>query len=157
MSEPKEELGDVLEFMRLVWGMNHELESLSKRMASAFGVTGPQRLVLRIVGRMPGISAGHLANVLSVHPSTLTGVLRRLVERKIVERKPDPEDARRALLSLTAKGKTIDGLRTTGTVEAAVRKTLGRFDAPSLAVAATILQALADALASEKPRRVTTP
>src|SRR5205814_3197165 len=77
VTEPTDELGDVLEFMRLVWDMNHELGSLSKRMASAFGVTGPQRLVLRIVGRMPGISAGRLAEVLSVHPSTLTGVMRR--------------------------------------------------------------------------------
>ena len=157
MTEPTEELGDVLEFMRLVWGMNHELGSLSKRMDTAFGVTGPQRLVLRIVGRFPGISAGRLADLMSVHPSTLTGVLRRLVDRKIVERKPDPADARRALLSLTAKGKTIDGLRTSGTVEAAVRKTLGRFDATSLAAAAKILQALADALAAEKPRKVTSP
>ena len=49
-----------------------------KRMEQRSGVTGPQRLVLRVVGLFPGISAGALARLLHVHPSTLTGVLHRL-------------------------------------------------------------------------------
>jgi DNA-binding MarR family transcriptional regulator len=44
-------------------------------MIGEVGVTGPQRLVLRVVGLFPGMSAGELATVLRVHPSTLTGVL----------------------------------------------------------------------------------
>src|SRR5206468_4578402 len=64
-------LGAVLDFMRLLWAVDHALQSASKRMEATFGVTGPQRLVVRIVGRFPGIAAGRVAQILHVHPSTL--------------------------------------------------------------------------------------
>src|SRR2546428_6839463 len=98
-------LGGVLDFMRLLWAVDHALQSASKRMESAFGMTGPQRLVVRIVGRFPGIAAGRVAEILHVHPSTLTGVLKRLEARGILQRKPDPRDARRALFLLTRQGR----------------------------------------------------
>jgi DNA-binding MarR family transcriptional regulator len=118
-------LGPVLDFLRLLWAVDHALQSGSKRMESSLGVTGPQRLVLRIVGRFPGISAGELAQILHVHPSTLTGVLRRLQARALLQRRADPNDARRALFTLSAKGRKLDSLQT-GTVEAAVRRALLR-------------------------------
>ena len=75
-SEPADRsLGDVLEFMRTLWALDHGLQLRSKRMERHLGITGPQRLVLRIVGRFPGISAGEVASIMEVHPSTLTGVL----------------------------------------------------------------------------------
>ena len=109
--------------MKLLWAVDHGLQSTSKRMEAKMGVTGPQRLVIRIVGRYPGISAGQLAEIMQLHPSTLTGVLKRLQERGIIERRVDPKDGRRALLGLTARGRELDSLRT-GTVEAAVRQAL---------------------------------
>ena len=84
--EQEASLGRVLDFMRLMWGVNHGLTRMSKRMQRTLGVTGPQRLVVRIVGQRPGISAGVLAEVLQVHPSTLTGILRRLKARGAIER-----------------------------------------------------------------------
>src|SRR5438046_6523104 len=88
-------LGAVLDFMRLLSAVDHALQSASKRMESTFGLTGPQRLVVRIVGRFPGIAAGRIATILHVHPSTLTGVLKRLEARGVLQRRPDPRDARR--------------------------------------------------------------
>ena len=96
-------LGEVIDFMRLLWAVDHGLEASSKRMNAVFGVTGPQRLVIRIVGRHPGIAAGRIAEILHVHPSTLTGVLSRLADRGIVVRRVDPGDGRRALFSLTPR------------------------------------------------------
>jgi DNA-binding MarR family transcriptional regulator len=87
-------LGAVLDFMRLLWAVDHGLQSASKRMEAAHGVTGPQRLVLRMVGRFPGIAAGRLSEILHVHPSTLTGILKRLEARELLQRKADPRDAR---------------------------------------------------------------
>src|SRR6516165_11555492 len=116
-------LGPVLDFMRALWALDHALQSASKRMETRLGVTAPQRLVVRIVGRFPGISAGEVAEILHVHPSTLTGVLKRLEARGIVSRRADPRDARRALLALTARGRELDRLRS-GTVEAVVRRVL---------------------------------
>jgi DNA-binding MarR family transcriptional regulator len=138
-------LGEGLEFMRLLWGVNHALEASSKRMDAAIGVTGPQRLVIRIAGRFPGISAGRLARLMHVHPSTLTGILGRLVTRGLVRRDPDPNDARRALFSLTVKGRELDALRA-GTVEAKVRATLTRFPDARVAATQALLAAITEAL-----------
>ena len=137
-------LGAVLDFMRLLWALDHALQSASKRMESAFGMTGPQRLVVRIVGRFPGISAGRIALILHVHPSTLTGVLRRLESRALVQRRPDPRDARRALFMLTAKGRKLDTIKT-GTVEQAVRRVLLKEPA-KVAAAQEVLASLSEEL-----------
>ncbi|XXS02540.1 MarR family transcriptional regulator [Sorangium sp. So ce426] len=131
--------------MKLLWAVDHGLQSTSKRMEAKMGVTGPQRLVIRIVGRYPGISAGQLAEIMQLHPSTLTGVLKRLQERGIIERRVDPKDGRRALLGLTARGRELDSLRT-GTVEAAVRQALKSMPRRKLDAAQDVLAAVAEAL-----------
>lgn len=113
------DLPDVLQFMQLLWALVHELERISKRMTTDIGVTGPQRLVLRVVGLFPGLSAGDLAAVLRVHPSTLTGVLQRLVAQRLLARSDDPTDRRRAMLRLTKRGTRVNATRQ-GTVEAAI-------------------------------------
>jgi DNA-binding MarR family transcriptional regulator len=117
------DLPDVLQFMRLVWAVVHGLERISKRMSGDIGVTGPQRLVLRVVGLFPGMSAGDLATVLHVHPSTLTGVLQRLVAQRLLARSDDPTDRRRAVLRLTKRGERINAARH-GTVETAIAEAL---------------------------------
>ena len=55
---PGEGIGEVLEFMQQLWSLDHSLQQLSRTMRSRYGITGPQRLVLRVVGTYPGISAG---------------------------------------------------------------------------------------------------
>ncbi|XXU11540.1 MarR family transcriptional regulator [Sorangium sp. So ce854] len=131
--------------MKLLWAVDHGLQSTSKRMEAKMGVTGPQRLVIRIVGRYPGISAGQLADIMQLHPSTLTGVLKRLQERGIIERRVDPNDGRRALLGLTPRGRELDSLRT-GTVESAVRQALKAMPRRKLEAAQDVLAAVAEAL-----------
>ena len=138
-------LGPVLEFMRSLWGVNHGLESMSRRMGAQLGVTGPERMVVRLVGWYPGISAGELARILRVHPSTLTGLLRRLVRRQIITRKAAADDARRAVLTLTQEGAAVDEIRS-GTVEAVVRAALSELPGRDLVVAAAVLDALVRAL-----------
>jgi DNA-binding MarR family transcriptional regulator len=145
------ELGEVLEFLRLLWGVNHGLEASSKQMDAQHGVTGPQRLVLRIVGRNPGISAGSVARVMHVHPSTLTGVLSRLESRGMLARTADPADGRRALFSLTSRGKELDGMRS-GTVEAKVRGALAKLSPTRVKAAQEVLEALATALQAPPTR-----
>jgi MarR family transcriptional regulator, organic hydroperoxide resistance regulator len=135
------DLGPVLDFMRALWALDHALQSASKRMETSLGVTAPQRLVVRIVGRFPGISAGEVSEILHLHPSTLTGILRRLEERALVGRRADPGDARRALLELTARGKEVDELRT-GTAEAAVRRALRRLKPASVRAARAAAETL---------------
>src|ERR1700688_4633292 len=93
-------LDPVLDFMRLLWSIEHGLQRMSKRMGADLGITGPQRLVLRLVGQFPGLSAGELAGIVRLHPSTITGILQRLVTKGFLERARDPGDNRRVRLRL---------------------------------------------------------
>ena len=139
-------LGPVLDFLRLLWAVDHGLQSVSKKMESVHGVTSPQRLVLRIVGLQPGIPAGRVAEILHVHPSTLTGILQRLQSRGMLLRKVDPKDARRALLHLTAKGRRSSDPKS-GLLEQAIRRLLARM--PHLVGPANeLLSAMAEELAT---------
>lgn len=117
--------GETLQFMQQLWMLVHGLEVRSKRMARSIGVTGPQRLVIRVIGQSKLPSARDLAQTLGLHPSTLTGVLARLERQALIERHVDPTDRRRARFNLTPAGKKVDRERK-GTVEAAVRRALGR-------------------------------
>jgi DNA-binding MarR family transcriptional regulator len=151
---PLPPLGEVLDFMRLIWAVDHALQRTSKQMERRIGVTGPQRLVLRIVGRFPGISAGDLARLLHIHPSTLTGILARLEQHGSIRRRSDPRDRRRTLLGLTDRGRRLD-VATEGTIEAAVSRALARTSAERIRAAREVLLAIADSLersTDEKPR-----
>jgi len=92
------DLGEVLDFLRLLWGIEHLLRSTSKYMHSRLGITGPQRLVLRIVEKFPGITAGEISSIIHLHPATLTGIIDRLAERRALTRVRDARDSRRVRL-----------------------------------------------------------
>ena len=145
LQAPPPQLGEVLEFLRLIWALDHALQKASRRMKSALGVTGPQRLVIRIVCRFPGIAAGGVAELLHVHPSTLTGILKRLERKGLVSRRSDPRDRRRAFLGVTEKGKRIDAAEA-GTVEAAAREVIARTPRRRMEGARRILIDLAGSL-----------
>jgi DNA-binding MarR family transcriptional regulator len=130
-----------LRFMKTLWSLVHGLDVRSKWMERNLGVTGPQRLVLRIVGKQPGVAASEIADALDLHPSTLTGILARLEKRGYLTRDVDPSDRRRARFRLTPRGLRIDRERT-GTVEAAVRRTLARSKGPEVAHTEAFLAAL---------------
>ena len=139
------ELPDVLQFMRLLWELEHALQKRSKRMAASVGVTGLQRLVLRIVGLFPEIAAGELATILHVHPSTLTGVLDRLIDQGLILRGTHQSDRRRAVLALTSNGRRVNRTKK-GTVEAAVRTALRNVSAQDRAVARRVLATICQSL-----------
>lgn len=142
------QLGGTLDFMRLLWALDHGLQATSKRMLATMGVTGPQRTAVRIIGRFPGISAGRLARILHIHPSTLTGVLARLESRRLVTRWPDPKDARRALFGLTASGRALNEMRT-GTVESALARALAHVPDAQLRATEEVLMGVIRALGVE--------
>lgn len=151
-------LPDVLAFMQVLWAVAHRLDATSKRMRRSVGVTGPQRLALRVIGLFPRVSPGDLAGILHVHPSTLTGVLQRLTDRGLVLRTADPHDRRRAVLDLTRKGARANAA-SAGTVEAAVARTLASAEGRDVAATARVLELLARhldaeaALPPQAPRR----
>jgi MarR family transcriptional regulator, organic hydroperoxide resistance regulator len=138
-------LDQTLDFLRLLWAVEHGLQRASKRMEASLGVTGPQRLVLRIVGRFPGISAGTLAHIVQLHPRTITGILQRLVRGGLLRREPDPDDNRRVRLRLRPRGEAFTR-SSRGTVERAVTQALNGTSGPRVKAARKVLAAVGDAL-----------
>lgn len=145
VSEEGDDLGPVLDFLQLVWAVEHGFESRSKRMESALGVTVSQRMVVRLLGRKAKTSAGTLARMLRQHPSTLSGILQRLMARGLIVREDDPDDRRRALFSLTRSGKELDKDKT-ASFESAVRRVLRKIPESRLSLAAEALMVLAEEL-----------
>ena len=142
-----EELPEVLQFMRLLWELVHSLDRTSKHMTREFGITGPQRLALRVIGLFPGISAGQLAHILHVHPSTLTGILQRLIDQRLIQRTAARHDKRRAQLRLTVGGAQLNK-PTKATVESAIAATLSATSRRDRAAAQRLIAALSTQLAA---------
>jgi MarR family transcriptional regulator, organic hydroperoxide resistance regulator len=109
---------------------------------SSLGITGPQRLVIRIIGRFPSIHARQLTDILHLHPSSLTALVKRLERRNLVRRWPDERDRRRWLLGLTRQGQALNR-ETPGTIEAAVQRALKTTTRDDLDVTRAVLGRLA--------------
>lgn len=75
------------------------------------GTTRAQWIVLFRLRQQEGLSQVDLADVLELQPISLVRLLDRLVDHKLLERKPDPNDRRANRLFLTPKGrKLVDDL-----------------------------------------------
>ena len=142
------ELPEVLTFLRALWALDHALNARSKRMLSEVGVTGPQRLVIRALGRQPGSSPAEVARLLHLNPGSVTRLVAALERSGMVRRREDPSDSRKLRLLLTAKGARIDAA-TGGTVEDAVHSVLSRIPARRVAQSMALIHQLAAALLPE--------
>ena len=53
------------------------------------------------------VSQNELGRRTAMDAATMQGVIKRLLARGLIDRKPDPEDRRRVVLSLTADGRAL--------------------------------------------------
>ncbi len=127
-------LGAALDFLQCLWRLDRAVERLSHSMEKRFGVTAQQRLMLRCIGKYPGMTLGQLASLLHVDPGTASAAVKRLEDKHIVERRRDPRDKRRLRLGLTSRGRKLD-MPSVYTVEHAVEEWLQA--APSAAATTT--------------------
>jgi MarR family transcriptional regulator, organic hydroperoxide resistance regulator len=137
-----------LAFVRLLWQVNHGLQAASKRMERDLGVTGTQRLAVRVLGSSPGMTPGQLARVLHLDPGTITGVVQRLRRAGLVRRAVDPHDGRRFLLALTGLGRQL-AARRSGTIEERAEAALAALGPDEVAAAHRALAAVAALLDDE--------
>lgn len=96
-------------------------------LGSPFGL--PEARLVFEIGRVPGVAASTLGKDLGIDLGYLSRVLQGLKRRGYVQAKRAPDDARRAALSLTEKG----------------RKAYALLDTRSRAKAVTMLESLSDA------------
>ncbi len=141
-------LGPALEFMQRVWGLNHALEQLSSKMDRHLGMTAQQRLIIRCVGKRPGIGAGELASLMRVDPGTVSAALNRLESKGLIQRTRMSSDLRRVVVRLTPEGSARNEPKP-GTVEAAVDRVLADVTDTDLRATERVLERLVRALDEE--------
>lgn len=84
--------------------------SFSERAARAAGISPAQHqalLAIRGHGSRAPLSIGDLAERLLIRHHSAVGLVQRLVARGLVRRSQDPDDGRRARLSLRPRGESL--------------------------------------------------
>jgi MarR family transcriptional regulator, organic hydroperoxide resistance regulator len=145
-SEPIE-LGPALDFMRSMWRLNHALELTSGHMERSVGVTAQQRMVIRCLGKQPGISPTQLALLLHLDRSTISTALNRMERDGLLVRRSAEHDRRSVTLWLSAKGKKLDR-PSKETVESAVKGMLAQTGRRDLMAAERVMGCLSRELES---------
>lgn len=90
--------------------MNHIVHTLERRLSGHlqdYDLTLAQFGVLAQLQAVPDISQQMLADWLFVTKGNVVGLLNRLEGRGLVERRPDPEDGRTHVISLTEQGTAL--------------------------------------------------
>lgn len=121
------------------------MELTSGHMERSMGVTAQQRMVIRCLGKQPGISPSQLAALLHLDRSTISTALNRMERNGILVRRSDEYDRRGVTLWLSAKGKRLDR-PSAETIESAVERMLEQSGKRDLQAAKRIMECLSDEL-----------
>ncbi|REJ76936.1 MAG: MarR family transcriptional regulator [Acidobacteria bacterium] len=76
----------------------------SKHLAQHHRLTAPQLVCLRELRSQGPISAGRLAQAVSLSPATITGIVDRMERRGLVQRTRSEQDRRQVVVQITDKG-----------------------------------------------------
>ena len=95
-------------------GLLRDWEALMRRSSTAhtpeflaIDVTMSQAKLLHVVATEPEASMSSLAGRLGVSLSTLSGVVDRLVEHGLLDRREDASDRRQVIIALTTEGRSV--------------------------------------------------
>ena len=83
--------------------------SRARTLLDEVGLYRGQQFVLCTLWDKEGITQSELADVLQVHPATVTNALKRMDRSGFVERRNDPQDQRVSRVYLTDAGREIRG------------------------------------------------
>lgn len=81
-------------------------ELAARDVTERSGLTPSQVIVLQIISREGQAGAGAVADAARLSQATITSILDRLEEKKLITRTRDAVDRRRLMLELTAAGRT---------------------------------------------------
>lgn len=69
-----------------------------------FGLTPVDFSVLSLIGHNPGITSRQLCSALNILPPNLVGKISAMEQRRLIERRPHPQDGRAVGLHLSVEG-----------------------------------------------------
>ena len=81
---------------------------LAEEDLNKLGVHTGQEMILLQLWIEEGIPQSQLAACMEVEPPTATKMLQRMERAGLIERRPDPEDARVSLVYLTERGRALE-------------------------------------------------
>ncbi len=120
--------------------------------AKSRGTTRAQWIVLFRLRQQEGLSQVDLAEVLELQPISLVRLLDRLVEHRLLQRRPDPKDRRTNRLFLTRAGRRLvddlDSLR-----DAIATDVLKDIPEPAIATSLQTLQDIKERIKGFAERR----
>jgi len=90
-----------------LYGATLAINRAYKPMLDALGLTYPQYLVLSALWESDGQTMGAIAERLSLEPSTITPLVKRLEQAGFLTRHRNPDDERQVQVRLTPKGADI--------------------------------------------------
>ena len=90
-----------------VYGATIAINRAYKPLLDRLGLTYPQYLVLHALWEVDGLTIGAIAERLSLEPSTITPLVKRLEQAGFVDRQRNPDDERQVHVRLTTKGREM--------------------------------------------------
>lgn len=83
------------------------LDVHSRELARECDLTSPQLMCLRVLGDAGTMMPSEMARAVSLSQATVTGILDRLSQRKLITRRRNPRDKRRVIVRLTDSGRDL--------------------------------------------------
>ncbi|MDX2007511.1 MAG: MarR family transcriptional regulator [Meiothermus sp.] len=102
MTQPLEEC-----FIFLLSKANQQVQARARERMVAHGITPTQYAVLRVLWEQDGQSAAELGQRLVLDAATMVGILDRLEQNNLLERRPHPKDRRVNRVHLTKVGRAL--------------------------------------------------
>ena len=83
------------------------IDTNSKQLVKRVGLTGPQLVILQEITRMGEVTAGEIAQAVSLSQATVTGILERMENRGLLVRRRSERDKRRIMVRITRNGQQV--------------------------------------------------
>lgn len=112
----------------------------------ASGISGAQLFALQQIAAHPHASVNDIAARTFTHQSSVSVVIQRLVQRKLVAKVPAPDDRRRTRLAITAGGTRVLA-RVPGTVQEDLVTAVSKLPAADRRKLASLMSTIARAVA----------
>ena len=107
LPSPRELLALDAQFCFPLYAATNLISRVYRPLLAPLGLTYPQYLVMLVLWESETVTVKTLGQRLLLDSGTLSPLLKRLQAQRLVTKRADPEDARRVVVGLTAKGRAL--------------------------------------------------